>query len=68
MFFLPLFKTKCSLLLSSVWERVTHDLATHAFYFGMRYAFGGETLQEIERDGASKDLPDLGRWFALGAL
>ncbi len=38
----------------------------HTIMVGATYAFGGSTMQEFDRVGATFDLPNFGRWVASG--
>lgn len=38
----------------------------HTIMVGATYAFGGNTMQEFDRVGATFDLPNFGRWVASG--
>ena len=44
----------------------TARLTEHTIMAGFSYHFGGQTLQEFDRVGATLDLPTFGRWVAGG--
>jgi hypothetical protein len=39
----------------------------HTIMVGTSYSFGGNTMREFDRVGATLDLPNFGRWVASGA-
>lgn len=47
-------------------QNETGRFTDHTVMAGFSYHFGGQTLQEFDRVGATLDLPNLGRWVAAG--
>lgn len=44
----------------------TGRFTDHTILAGFSYSFGGETMLEFDRVGATLDLPNFGRWVAAG--
>jgi hypothetical protein len=40
----------------------------HTVYVGSSYSFGGPTMQDFDRTGATLDLPNFGRWSSSGQI
>jgi hypothetical protein len=40
----------------------------HTVYIGSSFSFGGRTMQEFDRTGATLDLPNFGRWSSSGQI
>jgi hypothetical protein len=40
----------------------------HTVYIGSSYSFGGPTMQDFDRTGATLDLPNFGRWSSSGQI
>ncbi|MEM9471567.1 MAG: hypothetical protein AAGA00_06385 [Pseudomonadota bacterium] len=40
----------------------------HTFMIGLRASFGGATLKQFDRVGATLDAPNFGRWVASGSI
>ena len=40
----------------------------HTIMVGTSYSFGGDSMREFDRVGATLDLPSFGRWIAAGAI
>jgi hypothetical protein len=45
-----------------------NHVTDHTLMVGFRTAFGGNTMQEFDRVGATLDLPNFGRWVSSGHL
>lgn len=44
----------------------TGEYTDHTVMIGTRYSFGGQTMREFDRVGATLDLPNFGRWVQGG--
>jgi hypothetical protein len=40
----------------------------HTIYIGSSHSFGGPTMQDFDRTGATLDLPNFGRWSSSGQI
>ena len=49
-------------------EDENDEFTDHTVMVGFRHAFGGSTMKEIDRVGATLDAPTIGRWVGAGNI
>ncbi|MEO9875513.1 MAG: hypothetical protein ABJM26_12120 [Anderseniella sp.] len=49
-------------------EQENDEFTDHTIMVGFRHAFGGSTMKEIDRVGATLDAPTIGRWVGAGNI